>query len=317
MTLRERYHEALKNFPTPGGGGAHPYELKIANLGFIAGLSADQIFQDIRRSAPQGSRRIPDREISEAVNKAMQDHNGGTYTPRPRPAPVVQNGKVALQKIMGQGRIRDDADLWEASPIRLWEEPKDDPALLLETLYEPTDLIWIGERVQPGTVGDTIRTTGEWITFLQDGGKTGPHIIPNPLTGAPATKKTGGGETYRGDGNISSYRYCMAEFDDLSREDQIRFWSAVKLPIVALIDSGGKSIHAWIDVQQWAKVETPEQWQTEIKTKLYDQLLIPYGVDSACSNAARLSRLTGHFRTEKEAWQHLLWLSKEGRPICP
>jgi hypothetical protein len=108
----------------------------------------------------------------------------------------------------------------------------------------------------------------------------------------------------------------MAEFDGLCREDQIRFWSAVKLPIVALIDSGGKSIHAWLDVQKLAKVETPEQWQSEIKGRLYDRILTPLGVDSACSNPARLSRLPGYFRSEKQAWQRLLWLSPEGRPVC-
>lgn len=316
MTLLERYQDELRNFPIPGGGGAHPHELKVANIGIIAGLSADQIFQDIRRSIPQGSRRISDREISEAVNKAMQDHNGGTFTPRSRPAPLVQNGAAARQRIIDSAKISDEADLWEASPLRLWEEPKDDPALLLSTLYDSTDLIWIGERHDAGILGDTIRTVLEWINHFKNGGKSGPFIIINSLTGEPSTKKTGEGETYRGDGNISSYRHAMAEFDDLSREDQISFWSAIKLPLVALIDSGGKSVHALIDVQQWAIVETPEQWQSEIKVKLYDQLLTPYGVDSACSNAARLSRLPGHFREEKQAYQRLLWLSPEGRPIC-
>jgi hypothetical protein len=190
-----------------------------------------------------------------------------------------------------------------------------DAILLLENLYNRADRLFIGERVQPGIIGDTIRTVGEWITFLQDGGKTGPHIIPNPLTGTPAPKKTGDGETYRGDGNISSYRYCLAEFDSLSREDQIKFWSSVKLPVVALIDSGGKSIHAWIDVQKLAKVDTPEQWATEIKGRLYDAILSPLGVDAACSNPARLSRLPGHNREEKQAWQRLLWLSPEGRSV--
>jgi hypothetical protein len=57
----------------------------------------------------------------------------------------------------------------------------------------------------------------------------------------------------------------MAEFDTQSREDQIRFWSVAKLPVVALIDSGGKRIHAWLDVQKMAKVETKERWVKEIE----------------------------------------------------
>ena len=190
-----------------------------------------------------------------------------------------------------------------------------DAILLIETLYDPTDLVWIGEMHDAGIMGDTIRTAGEWITYLYNCGKTAPHIILNPLTGTPAHTKTGDKTTLRGDGNIASYRYCMAEFDTLSREDQLQFWSAVKLPIVALIDSGGRSIHGWIDAQKLAKVETSDQWATEIKHRLYDQILTPMGVDSQCSNPARLSRLPGYFREEKQAWQRLLWLSPEGRPI--
>lgn len=315
MTLPERYHEALRTFPTPGGGGAHPHELRVANLGVIAGLTADQIFSDIRNAIPSGSRKVSDNEISDAIRKALQGHNGGTFTPRPRPKPVVNDGKVALQKIINQGKITDEADLWETSPRRLWEKPKDDPGLLLSTLYDPTDLIWIGERHDSGVMGDTIMTAAEWTAHFKNGGKSGPHIIPNPLTGLEGTTKEGK-PSFRSDNTVKTYRFCLVEFDDLPREDQIRFWSAARLPVVCLIDSGGKSIHAWLDVQKRATVTTAEQWQLHIKTNLYDQLLTPLGVDSSCSNASRLSRLPGHYRTEKGNYQRLLWLSgRKGRFI--
>jgi hypothetical protein len=186
-----------------------------------------------------------------------------------------------------------------------------DAILILKTLFKPDEKVFIGDRHNT----DTIRPVGEWINDLNNGGTTVPFIIINPLNGIPAPTKSGDKTTLRGDANVATYRYCMAEFDTLSREDQIRFWAAVKLPIVCLIDSGGKSIHAWIDVQKLATVETLEQWQTEIKNRLYDQILIPLGVDAACSNPARLSRLPGHYREEKQAWQRLLWLSPEGRSI--
>jgi len=191
-----------------------------------------------------------------------------------------------------------------------------DAILLLETIYKKTDLLWMGERHQAGNIGDTIRSVSDWITYFHNGAKTAPHIILNPLTGAPAPTKTGDKTTLRGDGNIAAYRFCLAELDNLSREDQIRFWSAVKLPIVCLIDSGGKSIHAWLQVSKLATVTSSEQWSAEIKGRLYDRILTPLGVDAACFTPARLSRLPGHYRTEKGAWQRLLWLSAEGRPIC-
>ena len=314
MNLSARYQEALQNLPPPGLG-CHPRLLAVADYGVMAGLTAQQIFFDMKNAVPAGSRRIHDRELTDAINKALSDHQGGTFTPRPRTEPVVKDGKAALHKIIVQGKINNEADLWEASPIRLWEEPKNDAALLIETLYGSDDLIWIGDRLQHGIIGDTIRTSGEWIIFFKNDGKAGPHIIPNPMTGQKGTTKAGE-PSFRSDNTVKEYRFCLVEFDDLPREDQIRFWSVARLPIVCLIDSAGKSVHAWLDVQKLAAVTAAEQWATEIKGRLYDRISTPLGADGACSNPARLSRLPGHYRTEKQAYQRLLWLSPEGRPIC-
>lgn len=315
MNTADRYQEKLHNIPAPGTG-CNPYLLGVADLGVMAGIDAQTIHDDIRHAIPRGDRRVGDAEITRAINRALADHQAGTYTPKPRPVSAVNDGKAALHKILEQGKYTDEVDIWEASPRRIWDEPKDHPCLLLSVLYAPDDLIFIGELYQEGILGDTIRPVSEWIRYFQDGGKTGPHVIPNPLTGTPGLKKSGNGETLRGDLSVKEYRYCVVEFDDLSREDQIRFWSAAKLPIVVLIDSGGKSIHAWLQVSKLAEVKAPEQWQSNIKGRLYDRLLIPLGVDAACSNPSRLSRLPGHFRQEKESMQRLLWLSDEGKSLC-
>lgn len=314
MGIMNRYRNALNQIPPPGSG-CHVSLLSVANQGIIAGLEGGEIFSDIRQAIPPGTRPIPDKEITDAINKALSDHDGKTFTLRPRPEPIIKNGTAALQKIIEQGKIDNDDGLRESSPITLRDEPRGDAVLLIETLCKPDDLLWIGDRHKTGIVGDTIRPSQDWIIYFRNGGATAPHIIPNSLTGRPALKKSGEGETLRGDANVASYRYCVCEFDNISREDQIRFWSAAKLPIVCLIDSGGKSIHAWLDVQKLATVATSEQWDIEIKGRLYDRILKPLGVDSACSNAARLSRSPGHFRKEKNRYQRLLWLSPEGRQI--
>ena len=315
VRISKRFQEALRQIPPPGCG-CHTALLSVANLGAIAGMLPQEIFEDMRQSIPQGSRQISDREITDAINKAMGDHNNGSFTPRPRPVSIVKDGRAALQNIINQMDIIDEADLWESSPIRLLDEPKDDPVLLLTTLFNESDYVFIGERYEPGVLGDTIRTVSEWVTHFQNSGITAPHIIINPLTGASALKENGEGETYRGNGNMAAYRYCLIEFDNLDREEQIRFWTAIQLPVVALLDTGGKSIHGWVDVQKLAVVASSDLWNSEIKGRLYKRLLAPLGVDTACSNPARLSRLPGHFREEKGNYQRLLWLSPEGRPIC-
>lgn len=316
MNLTEHYIDALNRIPAPGAG-CHPALLGVANLGILAGMPAENLFQDIRQAIPVGRRRITDKEITDAVRKAMSDHHtDGPFIPRHRPAPIVSDGQKALRRIIESATISDETDLWEASPLRLWEEPKYDPLLLLDVLFDPTDLVWIGDRHEPGILGKTIRTAEAWIDHFRNGGVTAPHIILNSLSGEPAPVKSGDKETLRGDACVKDFRYCLVEFDSLSHEEQICFWSAVKLPVAALIDSGGKSIHAWLDVQKLARVDTPEQWATEIKGRLYDRILAPLGVDSACSNPSRLSRLPGHLRSEKKSYQRLLWLSPEGQTIC-
>lgn len=312
FSILGKYQNALNRIPAPGWG-CHPALLSAANYGVMAGKDPEQLKDEIHQAIPDGKRRVREQEVTDAVNKALQDHQNKHFTPKPRPKPIIQDGEKALQKIIDQGQITDDADLWEASPIRLLNEPDQDPALLLETLFEDNDLLFIGERYQAGLMGDTIRTAGQWKTHF-NGGATSPHIIINPLDGVPRATRTGDSMTLRGDANVKPFRYCLIEFDNLSREKQIRFFSAVKLPVVALIDTAGKSIHAWIDVQKLLEINTLEDWESQIKIRLYDRILKPLGVDGACSNPARLSRLPGHIRDGK--FQKILWLSREGKPIC-
>ena len=312
--IKEKYHDRLRHFPLPKCG-RHKELLGVANLGILARVPTDEIHSDLR--AATANSPMPDSEIQAAIRKAAADHpNGGTYHPPPKIAPTIKNGNTALRRIIGQGQISDDADLWELSPIRLYDRPEMDAVLFLETVFQPNELIFIGDRYEDGVIGQSIRTAAAWIEFFKAGSAAGPYIIINPFTGRPAPKKNNEGDSYRCDAAIKTYRYCMVEFDNLNREDQIRFWSAARLPIRALIDSGGKSIHAWLDVSKISNVSNGDQWDREIKIGLYEKALVPLGIDRACCNPSRLSRLPGYFRAEKGRFQRLLWLSPEGREVA-
>lgn len=92
---------------------------------------------------------------------------------------------------------------------------------------------------------------------------------------------------------------AVAEFDNLNRHDQLAFWASIPLPVTALIDSGGKSIHALISIQG---VSSCSEWKKRVEDGLYARYLVPLGVDPACRNEARLSRLPGHYR-DGNNWQ--------------
>ena len=309
MGMLEKYEEKLANIPVPGGAnGCHQALLGVANLGILAGIDPAAIIREIRSHTPPGKRQVGDREILDAVNKAMSDQKRGRHF-EPPTKPEIKNGSKLRDDLIRSSHVHHEIDLFVKSPVPLGHGTDQDPIVFLKAMYFDDDLIWIGDRHETGILGRTIRTAGDWIWYFEHGGRTAPFIVINPLNGLPAkTKGSSINETFRGDNNVLAFRYCMAEFDDMSREDQIRFWSAIKVPVVALVDSGGKSIHAWVDIRGEG-VQALEQWDVKIKRGLYDSTFIPMGVDKACSNPARLSRFPGHFREGKGKYQRTLFLS--------
>lgn len=311
LNASAHYEQRVANTPPAGKGyGFHGYLMGTANVAVKAGIPLEQFLADMMAF---DHRRPVRREIIETYRKAKGDHDAGTFVPEPRPEPVITDGRKALQKLIARNRGVTEADLSEASPISLGWPRDEDAVRVLSNLYEPDDLLFIGKQGDGGIVGKTIRSVREWTTSTSF--KNFPHIIPNPLTGQPAPKKSGDGETFRGDNAVKVYRFCVVEFDDIPREEQLAFWAAVNLPVSALIDTGGKSIHGWLDVRQLAPVANLDEWDHQIKNRLYGEILIPLGVDPACSNAARLSRLPGHFRQEKQRFQRTIYLSPMGRKV--
>ena len=308
----DRFAAALSALPCPGGNGYHPRLLGAANIGIRAGIPPAEVAAALRAHTPAGGRRVPDREIADAVSKAALGRSGPPQRrgaprwriPQPTVRPFDAVGFMAAR--LAEGAVHGEADIWEASPVRLGTTCEQDTLLLLEALYTPGDVLFIGDRYER-----TVKTVAEWLADFRSGRPIPPHITPNPLTGETATTKDGR-PSFRADACVKTFRFAVAEFDGMSLEDQLRFWWAVNLPVCALIDSGGKSLHAWIRIDG---VETAEQWTDLVEGRLFGRWLVPLGCDAACRNEARLSRLPGHFRAEKWRWQRLLYLAPEGKAI--
>jgi hypothetical protein len=315
----ERYREKLATLPASGGGGCHPALLGAASLGVMCGIPASDIFRDLRQQV-HGERSVPDREIQAAVNKAVSEHASGIAAALPhtgvrRSSRAVIDGPAALRRIVEQGRGVSEADIHERSPVRIDWQPEEDAFRVIETLWRPDDVLFIGTRDCQPAVNRNIRTAAEWCAAFRKGRPGGhqPHIIPNPLTGKPGPTADGNGETLRGDACVAQFRFAVVEFDGLTREDQLAFWWAVRLPVALLVDSGGKSVHGWVRVQG---VSCATDWSRVVERHLFGDLLEPLGVDPACKNESRLSRLPGHFRKEKDAWQRVLYLAPNGKAVA-
>jgi hypothetical protein len=90
------------------------------------------------------------------------------------------------------------------------------------------------------------------------------------------------------DNDVSAYRHVLVEMDERPKAEQEKALRDTGMPISALIDSGGKSIHAWV------RVDAPDRKEWEARRDLI-YTLIP-GIDPKNKNPARFSRLPGAFR---------------------
>ena len=170
----------------------------------------------------------------------------------------------------------------------------------IETLFQPDEKIsFVHSAVQnkdgkwgPAD-GGNVRTASEIIKDLNkhrkmDAGfgtineSAGAWIRMNPTTG-PSDK------------NVTRYAYSLVESDQLTIEEQQKMLINFKLPIAALVESGGKSVHAIVKVD--AKDLTEYKQRVSF---LYDWLAKhSFIVDEANKNPARLSRLPGAMRNGK------------------
>ena len=121
------------------------------------------------------------------------------------------------------------------------------------------------------TFGTTNRDAGVWVCF-------------NPMDGEGRSNK-----------NVTAYRYALVESDTQDIDTQYSILQDLKLPIRALVHSGGKSLHAIVSI---GAVDY-KQYQERVDY-LYT-ICRKHGldVDTQDKNPARLSRFPGFQRGEK------------------
>lgn len=310
--LEKRYLLALRAIPPSGGNGCHQAMFGVAIRGLKAGRTSEGLFQDIRETV-SGDRYVSDHEIHETIKNAIELTKGSKIATSP-PRCSVSNYSGAFERIAADGAGATLESLVESSPVYPGDVNTEE---FLVRLFGEDDLLFIGDRRQGGIPGKTIRPVTDWITERP----SGPYIIPNPLSGFYGLTRSGTKETLRGDSCIDRFDHSVVEFDTVSRERQYAFFQGLNFettPVVAIIDSGKKSLHAWIRISGvqhegehlLGEIETLEQWD-RIVVPWYLQCLAPLGVDRACRNPSRLSRLPNVTRPETGNLQRLLYLDPE------
>lgn len=202
-----------------------------------------------------------------------------------------------------RGHLLNSSDHSPAEPLDItrvtFKKPaplaKPDPAgsefrRFIEACFAQGETICICDNVseddgRPLTSGSFI-TREEWLSRHDQPGagilspeRNGVFVRINPIKP----------NLYSGsDNDVSAYRHVLVEMDERPKAEQEQALRDTGMPITALIDSGGKSIHAWV------RVDAPDRKEWEARRDII-YAAIP-GIDPKNKNPARFSRLPGAFR---------------------
>ena len=159
----------------------------------------------------------------------------------------------------------------------------------LQAAFAPTEVVCICDAVEEGrpvTAGSFIPIE-EWIARFDD---PASRILSPEREGIFVRINPFRPNLYSGsDNDVSAYRHVLVEFDDKPKAEQEKLFRDSGLPITVLIDSGGKSIHAWV------RVDAPNRKEWDIRRDIIYSS-IP-GIDAKNKNPSRYSRLPGAWRS--------------------
>lgn len=176
------------------------------------------------------------------------------------------------------------------SPVALKDNLADHWKLLLG-LFRPEDVVWIGEKTDSGRPqhAANFKKVQDWLKDQK---------VPGPFT-CPATFKPG--SQSRSNEQVLTRRFLVVESDTLDKDQvgAVFRWiqTQVELPLRAIVDTAGKSLHGWFN---FPNLETEDDLRA---------ILPALGCDVGMFRASQPCRLPSFERTEGE-FQRLIYLQE-------
>jgi hypothetical protein len=312
----------------PAPRGQRHEQMKTVVLPLLAaGLTPYAVFVQLRGTYEPD---VSDREIYDLIEWAVAKNpqpcgygrkvracNAPSLQAPLKPERVTAEQAIAnAEKWLGTFRC-DEGDLWYASSWRPLEDWRVDPVMLFAALCDKEEYINVvtkftieqgagEEKSNPKGAGRTL-LRDEWMRRIRDRGtpqsEAGAWVRPNPVKEHGSGQ--GGAST---DVDVTSFRFCLLESDLLPIEFQLSLFARLPLPVAAIIQSGGKSVHAWVMLN----CSNAQEYRTKVK-RIYS-LLARFGICSSNKNSSRLSRMPGAQREigkHGDGAQRLLYLNPE------
>jgi hypothetical protein len=178
------------------------------------------------------------------------------------------------------------------------------PESFLEGLYrEGESVVIFNDQASQGRLW----RRGKSLRRFLHGAPLGVWFLVQPVDGRYYPNPRTGGESRRSEESVTDWRYAVLECDHKPAEVYKPLWLSMliqmPLDIVALVDSGGKSIAAILRVNALSKAQW-DDFGAELK-----RIFVPLGADRGALTAVRLTRLPGCERIETGRMQRLLWFN--------
>lgn len=248
------------NIDPPPHDGINTWVLSSARKCQLAGLPAWEAEQRIMAFDGSARRRFKPGEVKRAVEKAYNTKlaDSPSYSPKVE-KPKWQPSKTRQTAYRPALRGVSVADLWDASPWRC-DDGLTQARVLYELFPDPTRLVCVGK-----SAFEFYTARIDQFTDLR---KT-QFIVPCYMTSKYGTTQDGKRSMHCLD-NCGPRRFCVCDFDEPKSADHPAIiWHLRKLfPLVMVLSSGGKSLHAWFSV--------PESDEDE-----FWKVAIPLGADPA------------------------------------
>lgn len=240
------------------------------------------------------------------------DFSQTSYATKPKPVERPKAPAATVAEAYLKGFRCNEADLYDASPVKPSDDFAEDGELILHHLYQPGEIINFvtefkihqqadgTEKAVPVGYGSSIerdRLMTYWSFGAMPDSKAGGWMRMNPVDGAGIK-----------DSNVTAFRFILCEFDTLDLQMQLSLFARLPLPIAAILTSGGKSVHAWV------RCDSQDLTCYKDDAQMLLKMLERFGLDAKNKNPSRLSRLVGCRRevgASGDGRQRLLYLNPD------
>jgi len=309
IDTRTKFDAALATFSTPGNrwngtpmltywGAACGLDTE-AVIGAAHGVGVTSRDADIRRGMVSAMAKVSRFNSGGSVRRYRRAEQ---RQPQKMPTDHVRRLIEAGQDISTTGALR------ELSPMKICCDT--DPLarriqseLQLLLLFGRSDIVQI--RHNKDDKSADLRTANDWMRSEA----FGEIVRPNPFTGIQGNT-TDGRPSFISKDCIAAFRHMVFEFDNMTLEDQCRFWAGFirrgKLPLVSLTYSGGKSLHGVVRVDA-PDAETYQNYRKQIIERYACDPEPRYNLDIQALTPLTGCRLAGVVRKDTGKVQELLY----------